>query len=383
MARPAAGIPRRGPSGRVPRSAPRRRAPCLPARRRTGTGPADRRWSSRCALPPPRPSAGRLGAGGAGTPAASSGCGLLARAAAGLGQGCFRPPWPGLRLLARAAAASLGRAASASLARAAAASRGAAPPRWPARGLWFCAVRTGDPLLFSCREEGKSLTGLGTSQRRGARTTAARRTAARMTAARRTAATAARRTAADDGAHRTASGAGSCGRRRSPGTPVPWPRGQGRALGLTPAALWRNHPLSTVVAVSFSSAGSSPRSGSSPPSHPGLVLYLQEGDHLSWGAPSGRLPHSAAGARPFGHSLLLVTTLQHLMGIGIGAIVYGVLRTRGCPPGARRRGGADAVRLTADLAGVLILPDTLFTLVLMIAVAILLPGRQRRPSGRP
>ena len=33
---------------------------------------------------------------------------------------------------------------------------------------------------------------------------------------------------------------------------------------------------------------------------------------------------------PF-HSLLLVTTLQHLMGIGLGVIIYGVLRTRGLP----------------------------------------------------
>jgi hypothetical protein len=39
--------------------------------------------------------------------------------------------------------------------------------------------------------------------------------------------------------------------------------------------------------------------------------------------------------QPF-HSLLLVTTVQHLMGIALGVIIYAVLRGRGLPPGGRR-----------------------------------------------
>ena len=57
--------------------------------------------------------------------------------------------------------------------------------------------------------------------------------------------------------------------------------------------------------------------------------------------------------QPF-HSLLLVTTLQHLMGIALGVVIYAVLRdprAAGLGRDARRR--ADAVRLAADLARVL------------------------------
>jgi hypothetical protein len=75
---------------------------------------------------------------------------------------------------------------------------------------------------------------------------------------------------------------------------------------------------------------------------------------------------------PF-HSLLLVTTLQHLMGIGIAAIIYGVLRTRGLPAWGATLAAAptlfDSRQMWLESS---ILPDTLFTLVLLIAVAILL-----------
>ena len=75
---------------------------------------------------------------------------------------------------------------------------------------------------------------------------------------------------------------------------------------------------------------------------------------------------------PF-HSLLLVTTLQHLMGIGIGVIVYGVLRTRGLPAWGATLAAAptlfDSRQIWLESS---ILPDTLFTLVLMIAIGILL-----------
>ena len=75
--------------------------------------------------------------------------------------------------------------------------------------------------------------------------------------------------------------------------------------------------------------------------------------------------------QPF-HSLLLVTTVQHLMGIALGAIIYAVLRTRGLPAWGATLAAVptlfDSRQIWLESS---ILPDTLFTLVLMIAVAIL------------
>ena len=76
--------------------------------------------------------------------------------------------------------------------------------------------------------------------------------------------------------------------------------------------------------------------------------------------------------QPF-HSLLLVTTLQHLMGIALGAVIYAVLRTRGLPAWGATLAAVptlfDSRQIWLESS---ILPDTLFTLVLMIAVAILI-----------
>src|SRR5271166_6007092 len=100
---------------------------------------------------------------------------------------------------------------------------------------------------------------------------------------------------------------------------------------------------------------------------------MQEGAHLSLGQlrPAG-YPMLLRVLEPF-HSLLLVTTLQHLMGIGLGAIIYGVLRTRGLPAWGATLAAVptlfDSRQIWLESS---ILPDTLFTLVLMIAVAILI-----------
>jgi Ca2+/Na+ antiporter len=76
--------------------------------------------------------------------------------------------------------------------------------------------------------------------------------------------------------------------------------------------------------------------------------------------------------QPF-HSLLLVTTVQHVMGIGLGTIIYVVLRTRGLPAWGAVLAAAptlfDSRQIWLESS---ILPDTLFTLTLMIAVAILI-----------
>ena len=102
--------------------------------------------------------------------------------------------------------------------------------------------------------------------------------------------------------------------------------------------------------------------------------YMAEGVHL---APLSQLrpagyPLLLRVLKPF-HSLLLVTTLQHLMGIALGAIIYGVLRTRGLPAWGATLAAAptlfDSRQIWLESS---ILPDTLFTLVLMIAVAILI-----------
>ncbi len=75
--------------------------------------------------------------------------------------------------------------------------------------------------------------------------------------------------------------------------------------------------------------------------------------------------------QPF-HSLLLVTTVQHVMGIALAAVIYAVLRTRGLPAWGATLAAAptlfDSRQIWLESS---ILPDTLFTLVLMIAVAIL------------
>jgi len=154
---------------------------------------------------------------------------------------------------------------------------------------------------------------------------------------------------------------------------VAWTRSA--AASLTPAALWRNHRLFTVVAC----LSVIPRVIAALGFKPALFIqdsfsYLKQSVELlplSQLRPAG-YPLMLHLLQPF-HSLLLVTTLQHLMGIGLGAIIYGVLRTRGLPAWGATLAAAptlfDARQIWLESS---ILPDTLFTLVLMIAVAILI-----------
>jgi hypothetical protein len=104
--------------------------------------------------------------------------------------------------------------------------------------------------------------------------------------------------------------------------------------------------------------------------------YMQEGTHFNLGQtrPAG-YPMLLRVLEPF-HSLLLVTTLQHLMGIGLAAIIYAVLRNRGLPAWGATLAAAptlfDSRQIWLESS---ILPDILFTLVLMIAVVLLLRPR--------
>jgi hypothetical protein len=94
--------------------------------------------------------------------------------------------------------------------------------------------------------------------------------------------------------------------------------------------------------------------------HPGQVRPSGYSDFLHWfqGLP---------------HALLLVTTAQHLMGIGVAVIVYGLLRYWGLPGWGACLAAAPTLFDTRQIAlESYILPDTLFCLVIMVAVALLL-----------
>jgi hypothetical protein len=157
-----------------------------------------------------------------------------------------------------------------------------------------------------------------------------------------------------------------------PGPLTAW--AQRAAAGLTPAALWRNHRLFTVAAC----LSLIPRVIAALGFSPALFIqdsfsYMAEGVHLtplSQLRPAG-YPLMLRFLEPL-HSLLLVTTLQHLMGLGLAVIIYGVLRTCGLPGWGATLATVptlfDSRQIWLESS---ILPDTLFTLVLMIAVAIL------------
>ena len=149
----------------------------------------------------------------------------------------------------------------------------------------------------------------------------------------------------------------------------------GRGLADAPAALWRNHRLFTVAAC----VSVIPRVIAALGFKPALFIqdsfsYMKQSVQLLPLAelrPAG-YPLVLHLLQPF-HSLLLVTTLQHLMGIALGAVIYAVLRTRGLPAWGATLAAVptlfDSRQIWLESS---ILPDTLFTLVLMIAVAILI-----------
>ena len=150
-----------------------------------------------------------------------------------------------------------------------------------------------------------------------------------------------------------------------------------RAVGasLTPRSLWRNHRLFTVAAL----VSVVPRVIAALGFKPALLIqdsfsYMKQSVQLLPLAelrPEG-YPLVLHLLQPF-HSLLLVTTLQHLMGIALGCVIYAVLRGRGLPAWGATLAAVptlfDSRQIWLESS---ILPDTLFTLVLMIAVAILI-----------
>ncbi len=144
---------------------------------------------------------------------------------------------------------------------------------------------------------------------------------------------------------------------------------------LKPTALWGNHRLYLIAAC----LSVIPRVIAALGFKPALLIqdsfsYMKQSVQLLPLAelrPEG-YPLMLHALQPF-HSLLLVTTVQHVMGIGLGTIIYVVLRTRGLPAWGAVLAAAptlfDSRQIWLESS---ILPDTLFTLTLMIAVAILI-----------
>jgi hypothetical protein len=144
---------------------------------------------------------------------------------------------------------------------------------------------------------------------------------------------------------------------------------------LAPAALWRNHRLFTVAALVSVLPRVVAALGFSPaPLIQDSFSYMAAANHLTplnQIRPAG-YPLLLWVLKPF-HSLLLVTTLQHLMGLGLAAVVYGVLRTRGLPAWGATLAAAPTLFDSREIwQESSILPDTLFTFVLVVAVAILI-----------
>jgi len=155
-----------------------------------------------------------------------------------------------------------------------------------------------------------------------------------------------------------------------------------RAAGaVEPRELWRRHRLITIlVVISFL-----PRILASLAFRPALLtadsfLYMQEAANGTLGRirPSG-YSWFLDIFRPQPHTLLAVTTAQHLMGIATAVLVYGLLRYRGLPGWGASLAALPALFDTRQIAlESFILPDTLYGFALLLAVALLLTKRTPR-----
>jgi hypothetical protein len=164
---------------------------------------------------------------------------------------------------------------------------------------------------------------------------------------------------------------------------VTWFRPRQRA-----AALWRDHRLITIaVAVSLV-----PRILAMLAFRPALFTpdsfaYLAEGTHpsLSQWHPSG-YPLFLWVLSPF-HALLLVTAVQHLLGVATAVLVYVLLRRWGLPAWGATLAACPTLIDSRQVAlESSILPDTGYALLLLAAVAAVLirlkPGPVRPAPAR-
>ncbi len=154
-----------------------------------------------------------------------------------------------------------------------------------------------------------------------------------------------------------------------------------RLLGqLRPAVLWRDHRLFTILAA----LSVLPRLVATLGFRPALLIqdsfsYMAGGVHLTPGQtrPAG-YSMLLLVLHPL-HSLLLVTTVQHILGIAMAAVIYGLLRYRGLPGWGACLAALptlfDSRQIWLESA---ILPDLLFTVVVVVAAALLLSKRRPR-----
>ena len=153
------------------------------------------------------------------------------------------------------------------------------------------------------------------------------------------------------------------------------------AATLAPRALWRDHRLFTILAL----LALVPRAAAALAFRPALLtadsfLYMTEAAHGTLGTirPSG-YSLLLDLLQPLPHPLLAVTTVQHLMGIAIAVIVYGMLRYRGLPAWGASLAALPTLFDPREIAlESYILPDTLYNLILLLAVALLLTKRVPR-----
>jgi hypothetical protein len=168
---------------------------------------------------------------------------------------------------------------------------------------------------------------------------------------------------------------------RLPGDPAAAAALRAAAASATPRALWRYHRLFTIL-LTLSLV---PRVLAALAFRPAMLtsdsfLYMNEAAKGTLGQirPSG-YSWFLDIFRPLPHTLLAVTTVQHLMGIAIAAIVYGMLRYWGLPAWGACLAAAPTLFDTRQIAlESYILPDTLYTLMLLIATALLLTRRTPR-----
>jgi hypothetical protein len=173
-----------------------------------------------------------------------------------------------------------------------------------------------------------------------------------------------------------------------PAPPAPraprWPLAQSWLLAGRSrlAGLWRAHRLMIILAA----LSLIPRLLASLAFRPALLtadsfLYM-----------SNAATHTPGSIRPSGYAafldvarllpdpLVTVAALQHLMGIAVAVIVYALLRSRGLPGWGAALAAAPVLFDVREIAlESYILPDTLFCLVVVSAVALLLTRAVPRP----
>jgi hypothetical protein len=156
---------------------------------------------------------------------------------------------------------------------------------------------------------------------------------------------------------------------------------RGAARAVTPAALWREHRLFTILVL----VSLLPRILAALSFRPALLtadsfLYMQNAanGHLGYLRPSG-YSFFLAIFQGLPHALLVITTLQHLMGIAIAVIVYAMLRYWGLPGWGASLAAVPTLFDVREIAlESYILSDALFALVIVVATALLLTRRTPR-----